>query len=165
MVILVVVWSTTMTDWHRILAEPWMEFLRQPGFSNIINMHKKEPIKSGRHANEMMEKAALQEDEVDSLREKCQHLEKEAKHLEGARKRLESKVVVLQKQLCIEEQLVHQLKDRRVSELKTLRRDYMEKFETAMNLLKVRYVKSRTFSWTFIIYKWKKQTTNPHLFY
>jgi len=86
-----------------------------------------------------MGKTTSKDQEVGStLFSKCQHLEMEAKHFEEEKKRLESKLLAVQKRLCLEEQLVKHLKERRAAELKALRKDYMEKFETAMNLLKVR---------------------------
>lgn len=78
------------------------------------------------------------EEEVLCLRKKYQNLEKEARQLGSTKKKLENRLVQLQKQLCLEEQLVRTLKERRTADLKTLRKDYVEKFETAMNLLKVR---------------------------
>lgn len=77
-------------------------------------------------------------EEIMCLRKKYQTLEKEARQLGATKRKLENRLVQLQKQLCLEEQLVRQLKERRTADLKTLRKDYVEKFETAMNLLKVR---------------------------
>lgn len=76
--------------------------------------------------------------ELYSLRSKCRLLEIDSRQLQCAKRRLESRLINLQQSLQREQCTTKNLNGKRVNELLNLQRHYVDKFETATKLLKLK---------------------------